>query len=822
MFRKSRGVVRWTRRIVRAVILLALIAIGVGAVIGLQSLPRNEGVVALKRDAGAPSVSADVSIRRDRMGVPHIKAQSRQDAYFALGFAHAQDRLWQLEMHRRIASGTLAEILGEPGLVTDRFIRSLGVRRAAEQQYARLPQEARASLEAYAAGVNAFVEQEMIAPPMEFWFTRSQPGRWAPVDSVAWLMMMALDLGGNYNHELIRLALARTLSREDIWRVLPPYADDPVPSSADWPTLYRDLGVYNKNAKQAALPGPISPFISAGIDGLGSNNWVLSGARTQTGKPLLANDPHLGLTAPAIWYFARLEAPGLDVIGATLPGVPAVVLGRNRKIAWGFTNTGPDVQDLYLEQIDPGDPKRYRTPDGSAAFAEHDEIIKVKGKPDVVMKVRATRHGPVMTDVLPGVADYLETNRYQIAMRWTALDPENLAIVATDALAQAGTVAEARDALRDYVAPMQSVVIADSDGGIGFVAAGRLPVRKPDNDLKGLAPALGWEAKYDWGGDVPFDELPQALNPPDGVIATANQRIHSPDYPHHVTYDWTSPDRYNRIIALLAAREKHTAESFRAIMGDVKSLAAERLLKHFRSAEAASQHRLADRARAAASSFDGTMTAESAGPAIFSSFADQLTQSVFFDELPRTVIAGYAASGRDFRHGLDKVLAANDERWCDDVRTPVRETCDDMVRATYDRGLDELVRLYGEDVANWTWGRVHAARSQHRPLGAVPTLARFLDVVSPTGGDSYTINAGRLNLGDRNAPFANRHAASLRAIYDLSDLDRSRFIFQTGQSGNVLSRHYRDMADRWAKVEDLPLTMRPDGPMRELTLEPAR
>ncbi|WP_342361034.1 penicillin acylase family protein [Terrarubrum flagellatum] len=810
--------IRWLKRLARVAFLLVFIFAGVAAVIVSRSLPREQGVVTLASASEQPLISADVSVRRDGAGVPHIKAKSREDAYFALGFVHAQDRLWQLEMNRRIASGELSEILGESALPTDKFIRTLGVPRAAEKQYAKLPADARAALQAYAAGVNAYIDQEMGSPPVEFWLTRSQPGHWRPTDSVAWLIIMALDLGGNFNQELMRTALARTMTTAEIWQVMPPFASDPVPESADWAALYRDLGIYRKDAKQATLPTQISPFLSAGVEGLGSNNWVVSGARSESGKPLLANDPHLGLSVPAIWHVAHLEAPDLDVIGAALPGVPGVVLGRNRRIAWGFTNTGPDVQDLYIEQIDASDAKRYRTADGFAAFETRKEIIKVKGQADISLDVRMTPRGPVVTDVLPGVADYLDVNRYQLSLRWTALDDDNSSFLAIEGLARAKNVAEAREALKFHVAPAQNVVIADVDGAIGFIAAGRIPIRKPENDLKGLAPAPGWDARYDWAGFIPFDELPQAMNPAEGMIATANQRIHAPDYPHPLTYDWTAPDRYNRIMQLLGSREKHTVASFRAMQSDVRSLAAERLLPRFRAAETASSHRLAAAARTATKNFDGEMIADAAGPLILSAFADQFARAAFLDKTPAPVANGYGGIMRDFRVALDRALQQNDSSWCDDPRTPQRETCDDLAEIAYDRALDDLSRLYGDDVANWRWGVAHAARSEHRPLGRVPFLARFFDIVVPTGGDAYTINVGRLNLNDRAAPFMNRHAASLRAIYDLNDLESSRFVYQTGQSGNVFSRRYRDFSERWARVEDLPLAMEPAGSVQELTL----
>ena len=808
---------KWLKRL--ALLVLAIAAIGIAgiAATGWMSLPQVAGEITLEKSGGLPA--APVSIKRDANGVPHIEAASLNDAAFAMGFVHAQDRLWQLEMNRRIASGRLAEILGAPGLETDRFIRALGVRQAAEKQLANLPRDLQDALNAYAAGINAYVAQGLKARPAEFWILGAQPGRWEAADSVAWLIMMALDLGGNYNNELFRLGLARDFTTEKIWQLMPQYPGDPLPTDTDFAALYKKLGVF-KSAPSADAGGALKQaerlFLNDGVEGLGSNNWAVSGARSATGKPLLANDPHHGLTAPAIWYFARVKAPGLDVAGATLPGTPNVVLGRNAKIAWGFTNTGPDVQDLYLEEVDASDPKRYRTPDGFAAFTERREIIKVKGAPDVTLNVRATRHGPVISDVVQAAQDILDTKRFALALRWTALDEDNSSATAGHRLNFAQNIDEAIAALKFFTAPMQNVVIADSDGKIAYQAAGRFPLRKAENDLKGLVPAPGWEARYDWEGWLDFDKLPREINPERGWIATANQRIHAPEYQPPLTHDWTLPYRQQRIEEMMAATPRHSIDSFRAIHGDIVSLAAKKLAPELHKAAAQSKHKLAEAARAAIKGFDGVMAAEKSAPLIFSSFADQLAQAVFSDDLgPARSRAVYGR--RDFRQALENALAA-DSAWCDDITTPAKETCAGQSAAAFDKALDDLAKRYGDDLSKWNWGEAHQARSEHRPFGRVAALAKWFDVTSPTGGDTYTVNVGRLQLFNRAAPFTNQHAASLRAIYDLADLDNSRFIYQTGQSGNILSRHYRDMAGPWARIDYLPLTLSPKGAMSELKL----
>ena len=356
--------------------------------------------------------------------------------------------------------------------------------------------------------------------------------------------MMAYDLGGNWATELLRMRLALKLPVARIDELIPPYPGDKPLPVMDYSALYRDLKVNAELGTKALLSAPESH-----VEGVGSNNWVVAGSRSVTGKPLLANDPHLKLTAPPLWYFARIRTPEGNVAGATMPGVPMVVLGQNDHVAWGWTNTAPDVQDLYLERIDPDDPNRYQTPDGWAAFERFDEVIKVKGQDDVKLTVRATRHGPVISD--SGIGSDMTGPRrkpgYAIAMRWTALDADVDPIGAGVAFNRARSVAEFVDVGARWVAPMQNMVVADRGGAIGFVAPGRVPLRRADNDLKGLAPAPGWDARYDWAGFIDMAQTPRELNPQRGWIATANHKIHGADYPHFITSEWALPYRQQRI-----------------------------------------------------------------------------------------------------------------------------------------------------------------------------------------------------------------------------------------------------------------------------------
>ncbi|MBC7804338.1 MAG: penicillin acylase family protein [Candidatus Parcubacteria bacterium] len=746
-----------------------------------QSLPQTKGEI---RVAG---LGASAEILRDRYGIPHIFAASLEDASFALGFVHAQDRLWQMEMSRRIAAGRVSEIVGAGGLETDRFLRTLGVRRSAAANLKNLDEETRKLLEAYAAGVNAFISSDPVLPP-EFWLTGARPEPWQPIDSIAWIKMMAWDLGGNWRSELLRMRLAKSLPMARMHQLLPPYPGEQAPVIPDLKELY---GTLEREAVQLAQ-------FAHDNEGVGSNNWVVSGARSESGKPLLANDPHLGLTAPPVWYFAQLSVPGMNVIGATLPGVPGVILGRNERIAWGFTNTGPDVQDLYIEKLDAAG--GYLAPEGARAFEVVEETIRIKGAEPENLKVRISRHGPVISDVVR-TAQELTPRGHVIAFSWTALSEDDRTMQAALKMARSGDWPSFLSAARDFQSPQQNMVYADVEGNIGFVAAGRVPLRKAANDLKGLAPAPGWQSRFDWDGSIPFEQLPLSLNPASGAIVTANHRITPPGYAHLISSEWQPPYRADRIQALLDATPKHSARSFARIQADVLSPPMRELLPKFLAARPRSE--AARKAIEQLGKWDGTMDAGRAEPLIAWAWWRELTRAIYADELgdafqqnwlARAVFLGNVLSG-DAEHA----------RWCDNVRTPAVETCEELLALSLESALADLTSRYGADPSRWRWGAAHAARHEHRPLSRQPLLARLFDISVPSPGDAYTVNVGRHNLNDEAQPFANRHAASLRAIYDLADPEKSLYIHSGGQSGNVLSEHYRAFSAAWARNEYIPM-----------------
>jgi len=809
---------KWLRGVMYGVVtLLLLVALAVG-VYTTRAMPTVDGQLQI---AG---LRQPVRIERDPHGIPTLKAQNQHDLLFALGFVHAQDRLWQLETHRRIGSGRLAEAFGEAALESDKFLRALGVRRAAAAQWANLKPDARAAVQAYTDGVNAVITTQLHARPPEMVILGIQPQPWDPVDSLAWSIMMAYDLGANWSTELLRLRLALRLPVERINEVFPPYPGEKPLPTADYAALFRALKLDAATAT-ASLDRALDRLAGAappsGLERVGSNNWVVSGSHTTTGSPLLANDPHLKLSVPALWYFARLEAPGVKIAGATLPGLPLVVLGQSEHLAWGFTNTGPDVQDLYIERLHPADPNQVQTPGGGwATLKSYEETIQVRGKPDVVLKVRESRHGPLISDA--GITDDLlgnkNRNAYAIAMRWTALDADADMVSVALAMNRATDVTSFIDAARGWVAPMQNMVVADRAGHIGYIAPGRVPLRKPDNDLKGLVPAPGWDARYDWAGWLIPDVLPQTRDPERGWIATANQRIVAPDYPHFLTSEWALPYRQQRIEQLLGAKPKLSIDDLAAIQADIRSLAAIEMLPWLQRAR--SDHPLAAAAKQALEGFDGTMAADKAAPLILWAWQRHLVQQIFADEMgpvyERTI------ASRTLRDALQGVLERDDAWWCDDKSTPAVETCAQQVDKAFSAALDELQQAQGSDVARWQWGRAHQARSEHRPFSRVKLLARWFELRTPVGGDTYTVNVSRVLFKPDSTTgelYLDEHGPSLRALYDVANPKNSRFMHSTGQSGLAWSKWYSTFVEDWAKVDYVPL-WHDEPPMATLRLEP--
>jgi penicillin amidase len=766
--------------------LLVGAALGVG-VWGYRSLPRWSGTVTV---AGT---DAPVRIVREPNGIPHVFAENEPDAYFGLGYVHAQDRLWQLELDRRLASGRLAQIFGRSALPRDRLFRTLGFRRVAAQKLERQDAATRAALAAYARGVNAFLAEGSPLPP-EFAFLGVEPEPWTEVDSVVWLQMMAWMLSMNIDSELGRWRLSTRLGPEQLAEFLPAYPGDP-------PLRLESLPAFGGEASRRT---GYFPERGGSASGLGSNNWVVDGRSTASGKPLLANDPHLGLSSPSIWYLAHLSAPGLNVIGATLPSLPGVVLGRNDAVAWAFTNTGSDTQDLFIERLVPGDASRYVTPSGPASFEVVRESIAIKGEADEVLEVRLTRHGPVISEVYER-AQGLAPEGSVLALGWTALEADDATPrFALDA-ARAKNAAEFLEAARHFQAPPQNIVYADTAGHIGFVAAGRVPLRHPQNSARGLVPVPGWASESDWQGFIPFESLPAQQDPASGRIVTANQKIVPSGYPHWLGADWARPYRAERIEALLGSAGQLTLDDFVRIQLDVASGPARDLLPLLLDAMPAGA---APDARAgqlldALRGWNREMRASAVEPLVFAAWVRELGRMIYADELG-DLFENAWAERFEF---MTEVLAQRDgsSRWCDDVTTPRAETCPERVAAAFGAALRDLSSRYGDDPSTWTWGRAHRARAKHFPMTRVPLLRDLFDTVTASDGGTHTVNVGAYSIDDPDAPFESRHAAGFRAVYDLANPSASRFLINTGQSGHVLSSHYRDWAEPWQKGQLVPM-----------------
>ena len=765
-------------RIFAGLAVLALAACAAAWLYLHKSLPLIEGEVSAK------GAKAEIEVLRDADGIPHIFAKSDADAWFALGYVHAQDRLWEMEFQRRIAQGRLSEFLGERAYDTDRLMRTLGMARMADRIVARMDKDTLASLEAYAAGVNAFLEADPVLP-VEFLALGVRPERWKPADTMGWLLVMAWDLSANWRTELSRLRFANKLGRERANELIPPYPGDPQLPLPDFKALYAEIAPL---ADSLLAASPANDYAN------GSNSWVVSGANSETGKPLLANDPHLGLQAPSVWYLAHLSSPSGNVVGGTLPGVPFVVLGRNDHLAWTLTTTLGDTQDLFVERIVPNDPSSYVTPTGTAKFETREEVIRV-GSEERRITVRATRHGPVISDAVK-TAGEAAPKGHVLALAWAALTEDNVVARGGFDLNRARTVADLHAAGREFTAPQQNVVFAVRDGHIGFVAPARVPVRRADNEARGRVPVPGWDAKYDWQGFLPYEQMPALADPPGGKIVTANHKITPPGYKPFMSVDWFPPYRAERIDELLAATKKHSMASFRRMQGDTVSRLARELLP---VALAAKPSTIEGReAQAMLKGWDADARMDSPAPLVFSAWYRELTRLVYADELGAMFTESW-----DMRASFMLSVLKNQGgygKWCDDIRTPARETCADQVSKAMDLAGLYLGKHYGER-SKWRWGAAHVAGGDHRPFSFVPVLSRWFSVAPETPGDGFTVDVGHFFIRDEERPFANRHAASLRAIYDLADLDRSLFIQSTGQSGNFLSPWYSNMAERWAKVE---------------------
>lgn len=801
---------RWLLRIFTGLIVLGLAGTALAYWILSRSLPDYD------EDFTLDGLTAPVEILRNNNNVPHIFAGTEADAFYALGFVHAQDRLWQMTMFRRTAQGRLSEIFGQRTVKIDELLRRLDLYTLAKSSVEAQDDRTKAALAAYAAGVNAWIGQVNAgargrgAP--EFFFFSNEIAAWSPADSVAIMKLMALQLSAHLEDEVQRAQLSLILSPERLADLL---ADDPNPAVAELPQ-YGSLmpGPFAPPARQkmAYVDDPLSPFHSAPFAGA-SNAWAAMPGRSAAGGSLLANDPHLGLTAPSIWYLARLQLPTGGVIGGTIPGMPVVLVGRSEKLGWGLTSSYLDDQDVVIERVNPDNPEEYLTPDGPKPFETRRTIITIKDAAPVTITQRWSESGPI----LPGTHYDLQSVTpagHVAALSWTALSGADTSMTAAIRLMTSGSVAEAIEAGRLFVAPSQNLMLAD-ENGIALQLIGAMPARDPAHRTRGRMPAPGWEGANRWTGMLPYEDNPRFVNPVGGLLGNTNNKLVDRPFPAHVSFDWGDTQRIQRWLALMKTREVHTRESFIEAQLDTVSPTARSLLPligadlWFTGTPAAegTPERLRQRALALLAEWNGEMNEHLPEPLIAEAWMRQVQDRLMRDEVGPLADA--------FSHVeplfIDRVYRneGGASVWCDVIQSAAVETCTDIARVALDAALLDLSERYGPNIESWRWGDAHQAAHDHPVLGDVPVLRYFVNIRQSTSGGDTTLMRGRTR-GDGPAPWTNVHAGAYRGVYDFADPDSSVFIISTGQSGHPLSRFYDDLSELWRRGEYIPMSLDPE------------
>ncbi len=760
---------RALRRLGSLLTILVLLAVSTVGGAAFLCLPRQH-------DAGRiPGLSAPVSVAFDASGVPHIQAATEQDGAAALGFVHARDRMFQMELMRRAASGRISELAGARALPLDRMMRVLGLRHQAEVELATIPAPTLAMLQAYARGVNAYLDAHGRWSAVQF-AVLGRPEPWTPVDSLLWGRTMGMYLSGNWRSELGRVALAATVSHDWIDQLWPPQDDTPGPSASL--SLPRFAGL--AGALDAVLPRFPDPFT---LPDTASNEWAVDGAHSTTGAPLLAGDPHLAYSTPGIWYLARIDTPGGTLAGAFAPGVPFLVIGRTARLAWTFTTTGADTQDVFTETLLPDG--RYATPDGPADFVTRTEHIAVRGAPAEDLVVRETRHGPVVSDLagLPPAAGTV------FAAEMANLAPGDDAATGLLALNHAASVAEAGHAAPLITSPIQNLLVADANG-IGQFTTGRIPIRRAGD---GEWPQPGADGGHDWVGWASGDALPHVVAPASGHIVNTNERVAPPDFPVFLGRDFFGDWRARRVRQLLGSG-KLSLDDMAAIQVDVTSSFAQQVLPVLLARPR--QEGLAGRAAGLLQGWNGRMAMELPQPVVFNSWMQRFEAlALARHDIPVTAPHPWV----DFVAWL---LGPTGAGWCGG-------DCGPLLDQALAEALPPLALRLGPDPSDWRWGDVHVATY------ADPVLPQLTSRIAQPGDDATIFRGGSAG-GQLDAV----HGPSYRGVYDLADLDRSRFVAAPGQSGNPLSAHFRDMLQRWRDGGSVTLPASAD-PRETLALQPA-
>ncbi len=782
----------WPRRALRVAMWLAasltvvaVLLFATGAWMIWRSWPQVSGTIA------AQPLRSPVEVIRDKWGVPHIYAQNSQDLFFAQGFVQGQERMWQLEFSRRLGSGRLSEFLGADATGLDRFTRVLGLRRVAELDWERMNGEDRAALEAYAAGINTYLNDNRSNLAVEFRMLGVAPEPWHPVDSLVIVKLMSWVLSENASIQISRARIISKAHEEVAKQLLPAYsAAAPViiPHDTD---DYRELLQGIKSvAKTLGTAGPTK----------GSNSWVVSGDRTATGRPLLGNDTHLDLFLPSVWYANGLHGGGYETVGYSLAGTPGVTIGHNQRVAWGLTDLVADVQDFYIEKLDnEADPQNYEVRGEWRPLRFVEERINVKGAEAVVLRVAHTNHGPLVNNWIRRFKD-----TRPLALAWAASESHSL-IESILLLNRAGNWEEFRRALSLWNGPNINFVYSDVDGNIGYQAAGRIPVRAPID--QGIVPVPGWTGEYDWQGYVPFEGLPHLFNPSAGFVITANQKPVADDYPYQLGYEFADPFRAIRLNQILSANKQLSVEDAKLIMGDTHHLPAESLRPHLLATKPANdlEARALDELRA----WNLKCDPDQVGAAIYQVWYRFLVEEMVRDELQPELTAEYLE--HYWIHGplMLKLMDEGTSSLFDDTSTPQVETRDDIARRSLSNAVAWLAKHYGANPKGWSWGRLHTISLRHRPLGMVdiPVVSKLFNYgpVAAPGCDRFTVNATWFTWDDPEHPYNAAAGTSQRIIMDVSDWDRSVAVNSTGQSELLFHAHREDLVELWQNLKYHPL-----------------
>jgi penicillin amidase len=799
---------RWLLRLFTAFVVLVALAVAGAYYFASRSLPDYSAHL---RVAG---ISGPVEIVRDNANVPHIFGATDEDVFFGLGFAHAQDRLWQMTMFRRTAQGRLSELFGERTLKIDELLRRFDLYGAAADSLASQDAWTRSALEAYSRGVNAWIEEVNRgargrgAP--EFFLFSNEIAAWQPADSLAVGKLVSLQLTAQIENEVQRARLSLLLPDERLRDILP---EAPGPGVAELPR-YAELapGLGPDYAALDTSHDPLDPSAPYGFAGA-SNGWAAAPSRSAAGGSLLANDPHLGFTAPTIWYLARLELADGGVIGGTIPGMPAILVGRNARVAWGLTSTYLDDQDLFLEELNPGDANEYRTERGWEPFESRPSIVNVKDGAPVTLILQWTQNGPVIPGDYYNIASITPPG-HVMSLGWTALSHADSSLSYTMRVMRAGSVADVLDAGPLAISPAQNVIVADAEG-IAMFVAGAVPKRDARHQTQGRMPAPGWRPENRWDGYMPFETNPRFVDPEGGILGNTNNKIVDRPFPLNITSVWGDTQRVQRWRRLMQAREVHTRDSFIEAQLDTVAPDARALLPLVArdlwfTGEAAPEgtpERLRQRALELLAEWNGEMNEHMPEPLIYAAWMRALQDRLIRDELGPLASSFVHVEPVFIERVFRDVEGAS--VWCDVIQSTAKETCTEIARMALDDALVWIGEHHPGKLESLRWGDAHEATHDHPTLGQVPFLSWFVNIRQSTSGGDHTLMRG-LTGGKDPRPFLNVHGAGYRGVYDFADPESSVFVISTGQSGHPLSRHYDDLGELWRRGEYIPMSLDPD------------